>query len=272
MTSDPPSFDDPALKSAVKRAWGNEAAPAELRNRIEQALRQDAIQANGDGGPTAAPDVIRVAPSFWRRTLMLSLAAAVLAGLGLFAIQLNKRNAPVPIASIPVADMPADLGAKLVGVHGYCRTVAVGDHHFLKSAPKGDFKAIARALESKLNHPVIAAPVGNDWDFRGGTICPVGMTRSAHLVFARGDSFVSIFSLPASAFSASSDAQRFDATLNDHPMAGFANDGALVCVVGSSGKETSLDLSQVKAIRDQLHSDASALAAISNLRLAKALP
>ncbi len=266
MIPDPNSFEDDALKSAVKRVWGGERAPAELRSKIEALLSHGTTCTHEAGARNNTSAVIRVAPSFWRRRATLGMAAAVVLGLGLFAVYFSKTG-----GSNGGISMPEELGTRLARVHDACCKAAVHDQHFYDGAPRDDFTAIARVMKAELRHPVIAAPVGHDWEFHGAMICAVGPTRSAHLVFARGDAFVSVFSLPTSAFPACPDKQNCDHDVNGHPMAGFSEGGAFFCVIGSSGGKNPIDLPQVKAIRDQFRGDALA-AATPPVRLAVALP
>lgn len=264
----PPRFDDPALRSAVRRVWGGESAPPELRSRVESLLEQARAEEQ-----QAADGVIRVAPSLWRSRagLGMAAAAAVVLGVGIAAFQMSRPRGMTVIAQATPAALPADLGERLVRRHDICVRNAPHDHHHFTTAPKDDFKAIARGMSGELKHPVVATAMGHDWDFRGAAVCPVGQTKSAHLVYARGDAFVSVFSLPASAVSNFPDHQDCDAALAGHPVAGFVESGAFYCVVGSTGGKTPIDLQQVRAIRDQLRSDVVATRDTDAPRYASAL-
>ena len=241
---DPSRFDDPILKAAVRRAWAGETAPPALRRRV-QALLADERR------------VIRPSPSVWRQKLAalgMAAAAAIIVGVGIISLQRATPNQPIAAASLPTA-----LGEQLVRSHDACTRLHPDDHHLLEAVPKDNFKAIAKEMAAELNHPVAAAPMGHDWDFRGAAVCPVGPAKAAHLLYRRGDAFVSVYSLPASAFPTCPNHENCDAALNGHPVAGFVEAGGFYCVVASSGGATPVDLQQVRAMRDQLRADVVAM-------------
>jgi hypothetical protein len=58
------SFEDPRLKSAIRRAWGRERAPTELKERVKSALATQVVQgARGSSidGPSACPPTVDAA-------------------------------------------------------------------------------------------------------------------------------------------------------------------------------------------------------------------
>lgn len=252
MTPDPASSDEAALKAAVCRAWACEKAPAALRRRIEKLIAEQASPS-----PENTSATMRISPSFWRRGAAIAAAALILIGVG---VVLTQNRDGTGLFSSAVTDagasaLPADLGVELVRAHDRCVRFHPNDHQLFEAAPRDDFPAIARLLSAELNHPVIATAMGHDWEFRGAGICPVGPTQSAHMLYARGDAFVSVFSLPASAFPAHADKVDCDAAVKGHPVAGFAEQGAFYCVVGSTGGTSPMDAREVQAIRDQLRLD-----------------
>jgi hypothetical protein len=253
------SFEDPELKSAVRRAWGSEHAPADLRNRVLNALAADSVRdpnAAAVAESNTLPDTRTRA--FWRRPAFgwaAAAAAVVLVGMGLAVSgRLGSTSAPV-VASAPVVpSIPTRLAAAMVRTHDSCLRLHADDHHLFHAAPKDDFGKIARAMSARLDHPVIAATVGDGWDFRGAAICPVVGLKSGHLVFARDDAAISVFSLPASAALANCpDHQNCEAAVNGHPMAGFVENGGFYCVVATPGGKLVVDAQHVKTLRDQLH-------------------
>jgi hypothetical protein len=257
MSSEISTFEDPELKAAVRRAWGSEVAPADLRRRVRQVLLSVTT-------PVAA-DVIRVPASTWRRAIAWSAAAAVLLAIAVFAIVSRPGTSGTQqVAQVtPPGSLPSDLSAQLVHCHDKCSHLAPHDHHFFTAAPKDDFNAIAKGMTADLHYQVVAKPIGSEWDFRGAAECTVGSTKSAHLLYARGDAFVSVFSLPASRHPACKAHYTCDATIQSHPMAGFSEDGAFYCVVASTAGATQVDLQQIKSIRDRLQADVKAEIAAS---------
>ena len=278
MTRDPMSFDDPPLRSAVRRVWGRETAPPELRPRVERAVRAEREATAGmsssspSGGP--GPDVIRVAPSVWRGGgprwgLAAAAAAVVVIGTSIVAMQMGKSGAgrtgtgtvsPAgPVASAAAAPLPAELARQLLHRHAECGEIHAHDHHLFTAAAKDDFPAIAAGMRAELKHPVVAPPpMGEGWDFWGAAVCPVGQMSAAHLVYAKADALVSVFSLPASFCPSCADHADCDGTLDGHPMAGFVEGGAFYCVVATPGSASAMDAERVRALRDRLHTEVAA--------------
>jgi hypothetical protein len=285
MTPQRTKFDEPNLKAGVRRAWGGEVAPAELRQHVTRMLAEqvsaetDATTATTTQTSEATPDVIRVAPSYWRRTTFAfgAAAAAVLViGVGLIAFNLARAGrgsnlasvslpppttpAPVespasvqPPAVVAAAVLPLEVGQQILAGHDLCVRMHPNQHHFVKDASKDNFPAIARTLGVKLKYRVIATSVGGGWDFRGASLCPVGKMRVAHMMYKQGDAYLSVYSLPASTAPAVGNHQTCEAEVNGRPLAAFVEDGGLYCVVASStAGKTPVDASLVRAVRDQV--------------------
>jgi hypothetical protein len=256
----PSSFEDPALKTAVRQAWEGERAPADLRRRVMTALAHEDLL--GSSTPVAE-SLSTKSPAFWRRPAFgwsSAAAAVILVGIGLaasdtFSAKSDRvTTATATAGATPAATFPADLANALVRTHNGCLRAHPTDHHLFVAAPKGDMRVIAQAMSARLKHPVVTTSMDDGWAFRGAAICPVGSQKAAHLVYARDDAAISIFSLPASvALSSCADRQDCEAALDGHPMAGFVENGGFYCVVATSGKKSAVDAQQVKALRDQLH-------------------
>jgi hypothetical protein len=125
-------------------------------------------------------------------------------------------------------------------------------------APKDDDAAIAAAMRTRLAQPavLVARPTDSGWDFRGAAICPVGKTPAGHLVFAKGEEVISVYTLPASVAPTATNGSHFEATTDGHPIAAFARDGGLFCLVGS-GPAGTITLDQLTQMRDRMMSDVS---------------
>jgi hypothetical protein len=246
MTPDSSDFHDPELKSAIRRAWGDECCPSHVRRRVEAMFaEQDRI--------------VRPRSSMWRQKLSaLSLAAsvAIVAGVGVFSLQRDWRSSPTLTTT---ASLPAELSQQLIQSHDACAKLHAADHHLFDAAPPDNFKLIAAKMTEQMKYPVIATPMGADWDFKGAAVCPVGPSKRPHLLYSHGDVFVSVFSFPASACSACPDHQTCETDLNGHPVAAFAEAGGFYCVVASSHGATTIDLQQVRALRDQLRGQVIAI-------------
>lgn len=248
MTSDSSEFHDPQFKSAIRRAWSDERCPASVRRQVE-AMLADSLQ------PTAVRTLSL--QSIWRAKLSaLALAASVAmaAGVTIFSLQRHQSTiAPSRALASAGPAVPVELSQQIVRSHDSCAKVYADDHHLFTSAPPDDFKQIAEAMTREMHYPVIATPLGVDWDFKGAAMCPVGTSNVPHLLFSHQGVFVSVFSLPASvAASSCPDHQTCETNLNGHPVAAFAEAGGFYCVVASSSRAQSVPIQQVRAMRDQL--------------------
>jgi hypothetical protein len=260
MTStDPNSFSDPALKDAVRRVWGAQVAPRNLRDRVEAMGIGAATAPAADLTPSLSPQ-----RRGWFRGLrhprtLYSLAAAVALLIGFsVAYQLDQRS-PDPFA---IAPQPANLGSRgvlpasvardLIDVHARC--TAAASHDSFRDVPRDDFPSLRRRLERTLGFPVLAAPLDDGegrWSFKGASLCPVDRVAASHLVFVRDRQAVSIFSLPRAAFPQARGDELLEDPNPDHPLAVFIRGDGVHCVVGSSA-DRSLSPQQLHAICDHL--------------------
>ena len=139
--SEPESFNDPGLKSAVRKAWADERAPIALRRRLAEAMT-----GRTSGGVTG---------SFWRvRWPLYGLAAAALVVLCVGLVFRASRagdDRPTPVPAVALNDT---LAAELVARHDAC--CKAEDHH-MPGLPQGDFAAIATAIRQRLGYPILAA-------------------------------------------------------------------------------------------------------------------
>ncbi len=223
-------MDDNELGSAIRRCWGGERAPADLRQRAADLIAAE-----------------RSRRSAWRPGswgLATAAAVAALIGGGL----LWPARPPAAMAAV----IPVALEADLVQTHDQCSRG--GDHQHLPAARSNGY-AIAADLRSELDRPVLVGrPADPGWRFAGASVCPVGHVRSAHLVFRRADGdSLSLFSLPRSAAPAAVDGQQFQAEANHHPIVGFVSHGAVYCLVGS-GCATDVSVARLADVRRHLRS------------------
>ena len=250
------NFDDPALKAAVRRAWGPETAPALLRQRVSQAAHAPALQAYRIGWRT-------------RASLGLAAAAMVLIALGIVFHPWSKAPRPGDSSSSTAIVLPAQLADALISRHEEC--CHDGDHHMPGLAvDPNDFGQVRRGLENTLGFPVLSAALPGSWQFRGGSICPVieGQTRikSGHLIFARGEQFVSLLSLPRSVLPSGASGN-YSQEVQEHPLAGFVTPSGFYCLVGSS-PGGHLTLSDMCQMRDNLRGQVAVGADHSRVTLA----
>ncbi len=239
------SFEDPELKSAVHRCWACDCAPAELREKIVNLFRtaEPPARAGADVEPHSHGNPLRIPRSTW----VLSAAAIIVLVFGL-SFRFWGSSKPAVVA----VNIPVSLQTDLVARHDEC--CAHTDHQHL-SVPRNNDAAIADALRTKLNRPVLVArPFDPGWTFRGASICPVGTVPSGHLVFSRDGDTLSVFSLPKSVALSVKDGEEFASTSGGHAIAGFAKDGAIFCLVGNSPAKT-FSGDELQQMRTQMEND-----------------
>jgi hypothetical protein len=223
-------FDAPELKSAVRRLYATERAPAGLRHHVESILRAEAI--------SARPLRISRAP-IWQ----WAAAAVILIGLAGLIVRVSyERSHPVGNQTL----------VGMVRTHDYC--CREGNTHRHRDIPQESFVAMGQTLASKIKEPVLAADVGNGWNFVGAAMCQVNGKPSAHLVYRRNGQWLSIFSLPASSCEKVRDGGFGGEKINDHMIAGFARTGGVYCMVGSC-QNKDLQLDEIKKLLEKHQGD-----------------
>jgi hypothetical protein len=234
------SFNDPALRSAVRRAWGDERAPVELRDKLLEMFPSQKRSVRN--APVREPLILRLRSTFYG----LAAAAVFLLAVGLafqdwISGQRHLRIAPRVLA------LPSQVADDLVAQHEVMTK---------KPGPAGGTVEAADArfkLRSRLGFPVLAMDLpGTNWKFRGFTEPLITGAKSGQLLFgADGKKFVSVFSMPKSIVNGSAPACEYAQVNGSHPLAGFASNQAVYCLVASS-KDGSLSLDDIRAIRDTL--------------------
>lgn len=245
--SESETFNDPGLKAAIRRVWGEERCPAALRQRIISATAQDAQTLQPSRKPAG------ISRNRFRPVLGFAMAAMVLVAIGLY-LRFHQPSHTTPDTTVATAALPATLADDLVARHDEC--CAAPDHH-MPGISRNDFGLIRQQLGKRLGIPVLSAALAGGWDFRGASVCAVGSVDSGHLVFKRGAEFVSLFSLPPNFLKGASTGPECAQTEAEHPIAGFRTASGFYCVVGSS-KDGSLTLDQVRTLRDELRPDVTA--------------
>jgi hypothetical protein len=242
MTQEPLEFDDPALRQALKRAFGGEMAPLPLASRVHSALASEA--------EPAPKRTARPRPRIW------SLAAAAclcLFSVSLMAMQVWKTFAPREQLAVKSLDIPTELAQDLVARHDIAASQP--DHHYLPGVAQDDLNAIRKTLAKSLDQRVLVTTLPDGWVFRGAALCPVGQDRAAQLLFTRGNQTVSLFSLPNADYPTSSNDTPYESMSAGHPIAGFTHGNGLYCLVGSS-PDGKLSLDDLKSLRDKVEDSA----------------
>ena len=256
MTEYENEFDDPALRAAVQRTAGREAAPASLRARVASLLAADgaaaaaagpsngAMRAASDAATTttnAATATARAARTrplsiggrdFWRTA---AVAAAVLLVLGWLGFRVRDEFFPpraIAYGGGSHTAIPASLVLEVVRAHDACAKLP--DHHKL---PGDDLEKLREKLTAGASVNASVISLGADWKFRGAGVCTVGDKQAAHLQWVREDEYLSIFSMTATE-GCGYGADSYRDIVEKHPVAGFRHGDALYCVVASAESRT----------------------------------
>jgi hypothetical protein len=126
--------------------------------------------------------------------------------------------------------IPNSIVLEMVRTHDSCAKLA--DHHKL---PGDNPDALREKLTAGSGVAASTVSFGGDWKFKGAGICQVGDKQAAHLLFARADELVSVFSMAATA-ECGYGADPYKEVIEKHPVAGFRHGEALYCVVASAAK------------------------------------
>lgn len=245
-------FEDPALRSAVRRAIGREVAPQSLRAKVHSLMAAEAAAAAGENGSAdAAPDggphggTRRIGRLVVDRNALrlLGAAACVALALGWLGYQIRQEFFPAPSIATggTVTSIPASIVLEVLRAHDNCAKLP--DHHKI---PGDDPDALREKLALDAGVSVSTVSLGGDWTFKGAGVCAVGGRQAAHLLFARADAYVSVFSMHAPA-GCGHGADSYRDTVDKHPVAGFTRGPGLYCVVGSK-EQGELTLAELDAV------------------------
>src|SRR6185437_14040245 len=179
----PDNFDDASLKSAVRRAWGNERAPESLRKSI-------ALMAT----PTPTTPPARGWPKFLGSSPIRSVAAAVLLSIGLsyLGYQAYRMTRPTQVR-VMVERIPDSMAHKLSEDHDRLLADA---NKWSPDLPRDNADQLAATLKKKLKYVPMTASPGEGFSLVG--TASLGKGNGAELLYQKGNQTVSVFSLPAS--------------------------------------------------------------------------
>ena len=249
-----PSFEDPGLKDAVRRAWCEGRCPAAVRARVLASVAGGARGGEGSAPADVVTPPASRSPSFWQQPwLRYGVAAAAMMVIG-FGIASRLDNSPRDSIGVGTevtftSTVPAPVARGLLDSHERCSKYP---SHNAPGFSAGDFATMRRQLEKRLGFPVLAGDVeealgANGWRFTGAAVCKVVDHDAAHLVFVRRGQAISIFSLPPGACRHVNTAHECEDANPDHPVAVFVWSDGVHCVVGSSD-DRSLSVGEVRAV------------------------
>ncbi len=223
-------FDDPRLKSAVKRVWSRDTAPPELRARIQSLFSES-------GGNLSIG--MNLSASTRPRWISYAMAASLLFFAGLLTWLPGEKGFPQTIAQ------------DMVNRHDLCKMAP--DHHFLPGVANNDFTSVGSQLSGIIKVPVISTAL-KGWTFAGAGPCPIWAHATGHLLYRKGDETLSLFTIPAEDFSLGYTSGNYAVKISDHVLAGFLRGDALYCVVIESPGET-ISIERAQRLRNELEND-----------------
>jgi hypothetical protein len=237
VATEPSNFEDPALKSAIRRAWADQRAPDALRSAVLLAA----------AASRPVPPKLPKLKMLGKKPLYKLAAAAMLAvGVASLSYQAYRVKHPYRSHVLVVEHLPANVVQMLTTDHDQ-----LAAHPDVPSDLPRDAAQLTDALKSKLPYPPLTAPIGNGFSLVNATFGPVGSSQGSHLLYQRGPQKVSVYTLPASAAPSCSADAIINGGMPTHPVAGFTHGGAFYAVVGSSSNG-SITAGDVQSIRDTL--------------------
>lgn len=257
--ADSVQFDDPILKAAVRRAWGQETAPTHLRARISAMLAESADTDTSDvemSEPAPMRLVGAAREGGWRLPAWMGYAAAavVVLAVGLVGVEMMNEDAPPPGVTL-AGGLPASFIGDLVKTHDRCCDYA--NHHTI-DAPRDDIHAIREDLEDRLGRPVwVFDATADGWQFRGAAVCRVAQQTSAHLLYDRPSNrqTLSVISVPFNGTCSLRAGEVVALPMQaNHPVAGFLDAGEFHCLVGHS-PDGSLTIDELRRMTERYRSN-----------------
>jgi hypothetical protein len=208
-------FYDPELKTAVKRQWGNQAAPNLLRARIEQ------IFANTAAASTRAVTRRRrekIQLHGWFGPLWMSLAAAAMVALALGTTFWMDHA---------YAYVSADEGLQFNAVQWYPSNMIGGAVH------GKSLHEVGKTLSNQMYVPVICADIPN-WKFVGAWQCQIDGRDAAQVMYCNDvNQYFSVFTLRRLDFKHLSRNATYDQDIKGYHVAAFTKGNGLYCIVTS---------------------------------------
>ncbi len=232
-------FDDPALKTALRRAYGSETAPPALRRRITSQLAE----------ASAAHKPVRWFGSKPLKTLLAACLAIVAVGVAAYQIRENVFPPEPPVSSSSYGyntDLPATFASEM--------SEAADDaaESNTSAFPVTNPASLASTLGNQIGVPVLAvADLGNGWHLRSACTESICNIKSASLVYVRNSRPIVLISIRASAVYQAPNGAVYSQTVGDHLLSGFHHGTGLYCLVAHQAKGGPT-LADLNAMRDRL--------------------
>jgi hypothetical protein len=251
MTQENVPFDDPGLKAAIRRLRGGYAASAELANRVAAALAAapDAdfmprADASPDADAAEAPPRLRPAQWWVRR---LAVAASVILFVGAVSAFLKVRHDRHEAEEY----LEANAGLLREMAEAHAGGVPSGAAVQVLSPAEGSAAVGDRAAGHLSRYVPVPDLSDSGWTLSSAVVAPFGSSAApaGRFEFTGANSRrLTLFSLPAAAFTGAEEGATYETTVLGSPIAGFVSRGGIHCLVGDPGTS----LSEVVMLRDRL--------------------
>jgi hypothetical protein len=243
VKQEPSQFDDPSLKAAIRELRGGHRASEQLRGRVADALRNQAI-----AEPTVPSQTIarRIPP----RRLIMAAAAAILIAISGTSLFLQYRGSVAGKQSYSSGYLSKnDVLEGMVVAHKIGSSITASESAL--SSSLSDPKSVAAEAKKKLSRTIpVADLAAAGWKLDEAAFCTIANFQSLRMHFVRDGRSVTVVSLPASAWIGGHDGDRYAMVTDNDPIAGFVRADSLTCVVG----DPSVTSAEVIHLRDLLAS------------------
>jgi len=220
-------FDDPALRSAIRRAAGKPSAPPRLRENVA------ALLASGRDVPvTRAPRSTDPARSRWSipqiTPKLVALAACVLIALGFAGYELYDFLGDMyPRFSQSPLTLPTEMTSSMIASHD---ALAKEGH---QAGSTVDFASIRAKLTKEAGFAAFAGPIGDGWEFKDARVTSIDGKNAAQVMFVRNGEAASVFSMPV-VVSACGAGAHICQTVDKHPLAATTEGNVMYAVAVTS--------------------------------------
>lgn len=263
----PTSPDDESLKLAIRSAWGKEAAPEALRQRVQMAMTRTVLEEPEIPATTRSrrfwdrwPAPVRVAASI---AALLLLAVGTTWGILAYqdSVDASARYAHAKPDFMAPAPSPT-LYAVLVSRH---EDFAAGAEADPSERPAADEQvaSIRDSLAGRLRHAVWVPDLTKlGWKLDAVRVYPINGVSAVAFNFSRGTDQISAFSLPVQSLGAgcSMPIEDVDQLVDNRSISAFGSEGQLFALVGSRGS-TAFPQAELRALVNRFRLDPTSTSA-----------
>lgn len=240
MNSQPPPFEDPSLRQALRHLATDRPGSALLRERVARAMAAEPV-----GTAPLTPAVPVAAASNVARWLKLTAVIVVGTGVGMFVLD---RYVVSDHPRMPITSGSYSVPAVWMAMATLHDCGAGGDGGVKLDAAFTQPVALADEATKKLGRRVpVPAFAGTNWKIDGASYGNVGGFRGVRFHLTDGTKAITVVSLPENAWMYRT-SETYAASINEHELAGYVKDGGLHCVIG----DRPISPTEIKTLADQL--------------------